>query len=234
MKNTWLKRANKAVNLKQFSQSCRPDHVFNYNVKCPHKEQHILRMMVKQPHKDFTIPKELYWLRSLINKCNEYQLVNNIRHSYCYVTVRHGPVQSVTDDEWHTDGYSEVLTHIPEQNYIVTSNHCTEYVELPIKFPKDFDALQHAVHRYIESNVIKCAPEIKTALPDKVYIFDPYVIHRRPPASFGKQRTFVRITFVPIAICDDACTTNPVIGLKMYDRQASTTRCKLQQYKERT
>lgn len=231
-KNTFVERAFNSVNLKQFLTPCKPDKAFKYELNCPYERQYILRMMLKEPHKEFKIPEELKWCEDLIMKCNEMQLKNNIRHSYCYITVRHGFVDTNTDYEWHTDGYSEVLTHIPEQNYIVTSNDATEYVELPIKFPKDFSALKHNLVDYIGKEIEKKKPEIKTAKANVVYIFDPYVIHRRPISAQNKTRTFVRVTFVPIEICDDACFENPMIGKKVYNRNASTTRNRLKNYGE--
>ena len=72
---------------------------------------------------------------------------------------------------------------------------------------------------------------VQKALPNIVYVFDPYVIHRRPPKAFGTQRTFVRVTFVPIEIYDDACTSNPLLPSKVYNRTASCTRDSLKEYK---
>lgn len=236
----FVKRAFTALNLKKFNANLSPDKVFEYKLNCPEEDQHILRMMVKEPHSEFMIPEELSWCRDLILKCNDTQKENNIRHGYCYVTVRHGIHKCTTEDIWHTDGYSEVITHIPEQNYIVTNgDFTTEYINMPIKFPKDFDALKHNIVTYINDKVNAISKEdllsrIKKALPNTVYVFDPYVIHRRPPEAFGTKRTFVRVTFVPIEIHDDNCTINPLIAKTSvkYNRTADCTRNTLQDYKE--
>lgn len=231
-KTTYKDRVKRIVNLNEFENICPPEYVFDYTLDCPYERQYILRMMIKQPHSDFKIPSELNWVSDLVEKCHKNQIDNNIRQSYCYITVRHGLHDAVTDDEWHTDGYSEVISHIPEQNYIVTSNDCTEYIEMPILFPKDFDSLKHNVVNYINNEVDKRKPKIKTAEPNKVYVFDPYVIHRRPPEAFGKKRTFVRITFVPIEIYDDACEPNQFIYTKRYNRTADDTRKILKEYRK--
>ena len=233
----FVKRAFKSVNLNQFKKGSEPDKVFEYKLNCPEEDQHILRMMIKEPHSDFMIPKELEWCRDLIIACDNVQQENNIRHGYCYITVRHGIHRSTTEDIWHTDGYSEIITHIPEQNYIVTSNNCTEYINLPIVFPADFSALKHNIVSYINEEIDLLDEKtlnrkIKTALPNTVYVFDPYVIHRRPVDAFGIQRTFVRVTFVPIEIYDDKCAPNPLIDKsnRHYNRTAKYTRDGLQDY----
>jgi len=232
MKNTFVERAFNALNVKYFEKAALPDKAFDYELNCPLDRQYILRMMIKQPHQEFNIPPELKWCEDLIMKSHQMQLDNNIKHSYCYITVRHGIHDAVTEDIWHTDGYSEIITHIPEQNYIVTSDYCTEYVEIPLTFPKSFDALKHNIVEYIDNKVTELQPKIHVAKANVVYVFDPYVIHRRPVEAFGKQRTFVRVTFVPIEVCDDACYINPNIEKKTYNRNADTTRNKLTSFEE--
>lgn len=218
------KRAFNAVNLKYFDKPTKPDKVFNFDLNCPYKRQYILRMMIKEPHKDFNIPEELLWLEELISKCSKIQKEANIRHSYCYITVRHGIHTATTEDQWHTDGYSEVLTHLPEQNYVVTSDYPTEYVSFPLKFPKGFNPLKDNIVTYIDQQVNLVKPHVHKTEPNTVYVFDPYVIHRRPLEAFNKHRTFVRVTFVPIEICDDLCNQNPNLPKRQYNRTAESTR----------
>lgn len=228
-----LKRAFTAIGLHGFKTINFPEKVFDYELKCPYERQYILRMMIREPHGEFKLPEELLWCKELIEKCDATQRENNLNHSYCYITVRHGLLDSVTDDEWHTDGYSEMITHLPEQNYIVTSNSPTEYVGLPMKFPVDFDAKKHNLTEYINTEVNLQQPKVLKAQANSVYIFDPYVIHRRPIGIEGKMRTFVRVTFVPVEIMDDDCTPNPLIPVKKYNRTADTVRSKLINYKRK-
>ena len=231
MKNTWTERAKKIVNLKQFNKYNYPEKVFDYTLDCPHTRQYILRMKIREPHGEFKIPKELEWCKDLILKCDEHQKANGINHPYCYITVRKGKVTSVTDDEWHTDGYSEVITHIPEQNYIVTDRYCTEWLATPLKFPKDFSALKHNVVSFINKTLpTQMVIKAGTAKPNEVNLFDPYVIHRRPKGIEGKERTFVRVTFLPIEIYDDNCEQNPLYEEKIYNRTASCVRDTLVDY----
>lgn len=202
---------------KPFGQPAIPMGILN-DLRLPNNEQHILRMMVRSPTSGgFKIPLELGWLGSVIGALNNIQERHNINNEFVYVTVRHGIVKSVTDDLWHVDGFSMRVPHVTEQNYIWASNHPTEMLNQHIELPRDFDPMRHNVHKYFqdvakEENVI--TGEAKT-----LYGIDPYVVHRRPKISTGTQRTFFRISFVPIEILDDTCTINPLIPrLQPYNR----------------
>lgn len=225
---TWKDRAFTAINLGSYNELSYPDYVFDYTLSCPHERQYVLRAMIKDIHKDFNIPSELEWTRELVMKCHEHQMENNIRHAFCYITVRHGIHTAVTDDEWHVDGFSQVITCLPEQNYIVANSYPTEYVALPIDFPKDFNPLRHDAQKYIQDEVAASGVEAQTTKANVVNLFDPYVIHRRPVDAEGKERTFVRITFVSVEICDDDCYT----AFGKYNRTASDTRDKLVSYEQ--
>lgn len=213
-------RAFSALNLEQYKAHNSPSIASNiFGLECPYEEQYILRMMIKGTgDNDFKIPSELEWLRSTIEKANFYQTEKlKVHHSFCYVTVRHGLVESVTDDEWHVDGFSTKITHIPEQNYIWSNCYPTEYVTLPIKFPEDFDPMRHNIHSYIQKRVAIRKPEIKFLSPSNLLCVDPYVIHRRPSnIPEGTRRTFIRISFVPIEIRDDNNTQNPLLPVPVY------------------
>jgi len=227
----FVERSKKALSLDQFNTPKEPDHVFDFNTaSCPHDRQYILRMMIREPHGVLLLPESLEWIRPMVEQADEVQRKAGIRHGFLYATVRHGICTSETDDEWHTDGYSEIISHIPEQNYIVTSNHCTEYISMPIDFPEDFDAIKHDMVGYINIAVEKQKPEVKTAKANAVYVFDPYVIHRKPAAANGKMRTFVRLSYLPIEIYDDKCEPNPLKQNRVYNRIARATRDTLTPY----
>jgi len=78
-----------------------------------------------------------------------------IEHSFCYLTVRSGKVTSRTDDVWHVDGYSEKITHLPEQNYIWCDKFPTEYVEKAFKIPDDFNPKIHNIHLFLQEEIEK-------------------------------------------------------------------------------
>lgn len=157
----------------------------------------------------------------MIDICNEYQSNTlKIIQPYCYVTVRSGLVESVTDDDWHTDGFSMNITHLPEQNYCWSNVYPTEFVEKGIVFPKDFSPFAHNIHQYIGDALIANPEPITVANPNTIYCFDPYVIHRRPQIPEGIQRTFVRVSYTPIEIIDGANTENPLLPRPKCERNA--------------
>lgn len=205
------KRALSAINLDQYSYANEPDEVGHFDIKCPYDRQYILRCLVKSSFSEFKIPDFLSWLSEPIKKMYEYQVnVVGVKHLFCYVTVRHGEVTSRRDDEWHVDGFSMSITHIPEQNYIYSDHTPTEYIVKPFVFQDDFDPLAHNIHWFFQDRISK-DDEVKVCKPKTFYVFDPYMIHRRPPSIPAGVRTFIRISFTPIEINDRNNTLNPLI-----------------------
>lgn len=184
----------------------------------PPSDQYILRMMVKGPSTHgWAIPPALDWLRSTIISLDEYQrAVMQVEHPYVYVTVRSGVVRSMTDDEWHVDGFSMRKPHAPEQNYIWSSHTGTEIAVQNFRILDTLDPKRHNIHQYFQRRVDPRT--VERLLPQHLYLIDPYVVHRRPRMAPGTQRAFVRISFVPIEIEDDTCTPNPLLPAKHYGR----------------
>lgn len=178
----------------------------------PREEQYVLRMMIKAPWVDgYKIPKELEWLRSTIELCEKNQKQMGLNQPFVYITVRHGIVKSVNDDVWHVDGFSmKGAPHIPEQNYIFCSNTGTEVLNQKVTLPEDFDPFKHNIHLYFQDVAREDSP-IETLESNVLYAIDPYVIHRRPQTTFGTERTFFRISFIPLEIESDTCMVNPLI-----------------------
>lgn len=176
----------------------------------PYEEQHILRMMIRTPNSDgFQIPPELEWLRPTIYYTWGVQEYDKIPVKFVYVTVRHGMVKSVTDDQWHVDGFSMRIPHIPEQNYIWTSSRGTQMLDQEIELPDDFDPFKHNIHLFFQA--VAKAENVRIMTPRTLWRIDPYVVHRRPQVPLLVRRTFFRISFVPVEIEDDTCTINPLI-----------------------
>jgi hypothetical protein len=203
-------RIKTALNLKQFNQENEPLEVSYLSLNVPEDRQYILRMLIKRPFEELAIPKNLMWVKPLINLGLIHQQKMDIRHPFCYLTIRNGIVTSKTDDVWHVDGFSLQFSHLPEQNYIWASHTPTEYVTKKINFPRDFDAFKHNIHEYFD-DVITEQDEIKTIKPKTVYCMDPYIIHRRPKCEENVERTFIRVTFSPIEIADKNNTPNPLM-----------------------
>lgn len=227
--NTHLKdRAKRIVSTKEFENTGTPVATTSLELLCPYQEQKILRMAVRVDGGEYKIPEELNWLLPMFEHVKAYQENEiEVEHSFCYITVRHGLVDSVTDDEWHVDGFSTRITHIPEQNYIWTNNSGTEFVDLNIDFPKEFNPIFHNVNLFLEDFVIPS--EIQQSKENTVYVLDPYILHRRPTETKQKERTFVRISFVPIEINDINNTQNPLIP-RNYTKNGVSFRDSLKKY----
>lgn len=224
---TIIDRANRVVSLAEFEKNVYPIELSNINVICPFENQYILRMCVSTDGINFLIPNEMNWLKPLFIEALTHQKnVINVEKNFCYITVRHGVVKSVTDDEWHVDGFSTKISHVPEQNYIWTNSIPTEYTNVSVKFPDDFDPLKHNVNHFLEQNI---TDEIKQCKENVLYCMDPYIIHRRPTVSTGTVRTFVRISFVPIMIDDINNTQNPKL-LQNYKNDGIKYRNNLKKY----
>ena len=187
------------------------------DVQVPAHEQYVLRMMIRSPEtRGFVIPTGLDWLRETILFAAQFQATMFRLHPYAYVTVRNGEVQSVTDDEWHVDGFSMRTPHRPEQNYIWSDCYSTEHLEQQFAIPGDFNPLKHNLHNYFQDHAD--VANIHTLKPKHQTIIDPYIVHRRPVVPAGTKRCFFRISFVPIEIEDDTCTPNPLMPRRFYGR----------------
>jgi hypothetical protein len=204
-------RAFRAINLAQFSELNFPDEVGFFDIQCPYESQKVLRCLVRELNSDFKIPDELLWLSDAIHFAENHQLNTlGVRHPFCYVTVRHGLTTYTTDDEFHSDGFSMNVTHLPEQNYVWTNVEPTEYVTRRFDFPETFDPKTHNVQLFFQDNIDE-QTELKVCKEKTFYIFDPYIVHRRPPKTSGMHRTFIRISFTPIEIADVDNTHNPLL-----------------------
>lgn len=204
-------RALHALNLEQYKEYNTPLFVDAVDINVPKERQYILRMLIKKPFTEYRLPESLSWCKKLIDKAEKHQHKElGINHPFCYLTIRNGMVNSVTDDEWHVDGFSMKITHLPEHNYVWVNKHPTEYVVKGIEFPHDFDPLKHNIHKYISSQINE-NDEIKTIGTKLLWCMDPYIIHRRPPGIEGISRCFVRISFTPIEIFDKNNTENPLL-----------------------
>jgi hypothetical protein len=193
----------------QFRKINLPIKCFHYELSPPAEEQYILRMLIKRHHGKFMIPEHIEWCRDLIMKCSDEQNNLCIRHSFCYITIRSGYVKSTTDDEWHVDGFSTRISHIPEQNYIISNCHPTEYVVQKFKIPDRFCSLRYNINTLLDKQVNY--ENVYTAKENTVYCFDPYILHRRPQIPINTKRCFIRISFTPIEIFDINNTTNPLL-----------------------
>lgn len=211
-------RAKKILNLEQYAQVNKPERIASTNgrIRCKKDRQYILRMLIKAPLGEWCVPPELNWCIDLIRAAEDNQCKMGIMQPYCYITIRHGIVETKTDDVWHVDGFSMRITHIPEQNYIWSNKYGTEYLEQAWNIPKDFHPIKHNIHTSIFQKQVEIDKK-RIMHPGVLYCFDPYVVHRRPIMSWGQMRTLVRISFTPIPIMDDNNTQNPLLPVPSYN-----------------
>lgn len=208
-----MDRFNSIVNLEQYANINRPFYVGTPDLNPPKEEQYILRMLIDSPYSGFQLPEELKWTTPVIDMARSYQSTNiGIRHPFTYLTVRHGLVKTKTDAAWHVDGFSVRYNHLPEANYLIVSNNGTHYADRPFVFPEDFDPLKHNIHLFFARRI----KDFKWINAGQLYLFDPYVVHRRPPRIIGVPRTLVRVSFIPIEIPDINNTRNPLINTPHY------------------
>ncbi len=190
----------------------------------------ILRMLVRPKYGEWYIPEELHFLKKVILGFAAYDRFHTgIKDSWCYVTVRHGIIQSKTNDEWHFDGSSFRTDIIPERNYVWVSNNPTEYKTGKLKIPVDFDPLKHNLFifaaKQLENN-----PVLKTKA-DQWYLLSPFCLHRRPIINKPTIRTFYRICFTDIEGRDINNTENPLLPTPAYGRNpVKTFRNELKDY----
>jgi hypothetical protein len=218
MNQQFVDRANRNLNLNDFSYPSLPICIESKKYNIPFERQYILRMMVRSPESDgLRIPEELEWLKDTIQGCDTLQKSMGLKNQYVYITVRHGIVTSETDDIWHVDGFSMRREHVPEQNYIWTNVEPTEYAEQAFPIPDDFDAMKHHLHWYLDEQVRQ--ENIRQCEAGNIYLIDPYCVHRRPKQTAGIHRTFWRISFIPIEIEDNQCQQNPLMPKKIYSNE---------------
>lgn len=214
---SYLRRANRLLSLKGFSRCVPAIPIFQSDVKPDVDRQYVLRMMLRSDTLPLSIPPELNWIKDTIHKLIAYQESYGLNNPFIYFTVRHGIVDSVTDDHWHVDGFSLRFPHVPEQNYIFTDVCPTEILLNAWNISDDFDAMKHNLHTFFQERAEDGL--VVRNEPGWVYAIDPYTVHRRPSVTQGTMRTFWRLSFVPIEIEDDTCTRNPLFPEKHYGRE---------------
>lgn len=197
-------RAQCALSLDIYNDGARPEFIGELNLDTP-QEQNVLRMLIQDQLGQPTIPSELEWTRPMVRMAYDAQEHTGIRSAFVYLTVRVGEVQHETLTDWHVDGFSKRISHLPEQNYIWCDRAPTEFAPMKVPFPDDFDPLRHNIHEYLG----RFALYVNRIDPCAVYVLDPYILHRQP--EYTGRRCFVRVSFTPIEIRDRNNTENPLL-----------------------
>jgi hypothetical protein len=212
MKYSTIKdRAFTALNLKQYNNLNKPDRLGGCELAPPEKDYYILRMLIKNTLGEYKLPDNLQWVYPLVQKAQAHQDVIGVAHSFCYLTIR--TKNSRTADEWHVDGFSTKITHIPEQNYVWVNKNPTLIATCKYNFPKEFNPRKHNIHWFFQDRINYDAIYMYQLDCSTIYCMDPYVIHKRPyiTSNQSRGRIFVRISHTPIEIADINNTINPLI-----------------------
>ena len=173
------------------------------DLQCPHDTQAILRMPVRYRMGELLLPQELEWVRPLIELADKAMPYKAL---FTYVTVHCNFETDGTDEDWHVDGFSMRVSHLPEQNFLWSNTGGTEFFNGVIEIPDSFDPMLHNINK--SAQLYQLGENI-VAKPYTVYRFDPYIFHKAPSAKAG--RTFVRVSYVPIEIDDINNTQNPLL-----------------------
>lgn len=206
-----FERATRPVSLSEFANECLPLKISALDMRVPAHDQYVLRMLiVRAGQRLLMLPSECAWVQPLVDLALAALPPNvNWLSTYGYLTIRNGIVRSVTDDQWHVDGFSTRVSHLPELNFVWTDCHPTEYVTGPVEFPNDFDPQKHNVNPYLARRL--STRSIRSLEARTVYAMDPYILHRRPTVSEGIRRCFVRLTFAHVEIDDINNTFNSLL-----------------------
>lgn len=162
----------------------------------------ILRMLIGY-RGDIKLPIEFEWVRPLLDlSISELERIN-IRMPYIYLTVRHN-FYTKNATEWHVDGYSERVSHLPEHNFLWSDTGGTQVKNGRATLPDYFNPRVHNINTHL---MFADDTVISTLQPNEVFWFDPYVLHKAPDDT-SVRRTVVRISHLPIEIDDINNTQN--------------------------
>lgn len=210
-------RARKLVDLGIYAKANQELNSYPVDGSLVPHDQYILRMMIRGPKTEgYVVPNELKWIEPMVIRADAEQRKLGVNHPYVYVTVRCGPMKSVSDDVWHVDGFSMRVPHVTEQNYIWSDHTPTEILKQNFAFPSDFHPMVYNIHQFFQDRALDRNVEQLEAW--RMYQLDVYNVHRRPRIEAGTPRRFFRISFVPIEIESDDCQPNPLLPARVYNR----------------
>jgi hypothetical protein len=197
-----------------------PLHVRQFTIDKSAHVVNVLRVPVKAAGSNtIVLPKELEFIQKYVEFCCLYEksFNPNFENLFAHITVDKktvNPEETQRVPGFHVDGFqgSKFPTkHEIEHSYLWASDCGTEFCPQPYfiehldesKF-MIFDEFNKQAH---ECNVFKC-------LPNNIYIFDPYMVHRSPVVKTTTERLLIRITFEYQKLLDPNDTVNPNLVFK--------------------
>lgn len=174
----------------------------------------VLRMLIKIKRGPLYVPNDFLPIKPLLEKIIGYEkwINKNFRDFFIHITVDHSEVEA---DQYHRfpgyhgDGLQGAKFKQKvccEHSYIAVTAPPTEICLQPF-FLKHLDEAKHNMFSEMDRQV---RPDnVYQSLPNHLYLFDPYVVHRTPEIKTKTQRTFFRLTVTPEELLMPKNTVNP-------------------------
>jgi hypothetical protein len=213
---------DKPFNKERYMYGNPPIHIGLFNLRF-NKDNiiNVLRCPIKVTgNRTILLPDELFFLKDYVEYCCIYETSfnKNFEKLYGHITADYkefkvGETHRVPG--WHVDGFQGSkfpIKHEIEHSYLITTDLGTEFCPKPFFIDKIDDSkyliFDELNKQAIEENIIKC-------MPNNIYLFDPYMVHRSPVAKKDTNRLLVRITFEYNKLLDPNDTQNPKIPCKV-------------------
>lgn len=208
----WL-RMGQSFNKDWFTIGCPPVEAGVVKIESPEKEIRVLRCPIKTPgSQELFVPSELDCFVPLVLQVGELAAAHykGFLGSHVHLTIEKTwlePGQYQRVPGWHVDGLQgvRIAPHGTEHSWIWGDALPAQYCPQPF-FLNHLDSVRHNMFDEMykqarEENVLE-------RFSNRVYLIDPYVVHRAQLAKVGCWRTFARITFSDIELEDPANTIN--------------------------
>lgn len=161
------------------------------------------------------LPGELLPVRSLVERLLSYEAVinPNLTDFEIHLTLDHAEVPKGTSQRfpgWHTDGFQgakfpEKL--VCEHSYVVSSAPGFEMCLQPF-FIEHLDEAIYNMFKVFDQQAR--SENVYSALPNHVYLIDPYMVHRTPIVTSALSRVFMRLTVANKELPIEYNTLNPM------------------------
>jgi hypothetical protein len=192
-----------------------PLHIRQFNQTIPDNVTNVLRCPIKCANScNIVLPIELEWLRGFVEFCCLYETSFNDKFDELFIHITVDRKNIVTNEYhrvqgFHVDGFQGhkfPVKHEIEHSYLWTSSFGTEFCPQPF-FIEHIDESKFTIFDEMnkqaqENNIVSC-------LPNNIYMFDPYMVHRSPLITSQTDRTLVRMTCEYVKLLDPNDTQNP-------------------------
>lgn len=201
-----LERINTLWNEEEFSKVNLPQMLFQLKgseIEVYAKEEliRVLDMPIKFPGTNYRLPKELAYLKPLVQKIatNEHLINNKINDYYCYITLDKRVVKKGTTtrkEGIHVDGFqgARLGKKLPiDHSYILSNNHPTIFYNQSFEVKSDWDK---TCHNYFEGFEQQKTGKSEVIYPNNsVLLIDAYCLHEAPLVIEDTFRTFLRLSY---------------------------------------